>query len=412
MKITDLGPRNGSHPRTFITLLFGTVLGFMFATFISSTTVRFPEYYRQRDPPTVVSDPHTGNDLREAAGPEQDVGQHGAHEEAHAHENASLAHQLYRDVRILCWVMTNPSNHKKKALHVKRTWANRCNKVLFMSSEEDPLLDSVALPVREGRNNLWGKTKEAFKYIYQHHLDDADWFLKADDDTYVIVENLRYMLYSYSPSHPIYFGCRFKPYVKQGYMSGGAGYVLSKEAVKRFVEDAIPSPHCRQDADGAEDVEMGKCMEAVKVLAGDSRDAVGRGRFFPFVPEHHLIPNHVDKDFWYLQYAYYKPDEGLDCCSDNAISFHYVSPNQMYVLDYLIYHLRPYGIVAHSQPLPKKLSLGDIVRVDDAGKTTTTKKPLASVQHHHSSVRGRGQNVDERRLEVTFADTKANEPKT
>lgn len=412
MKITDLGPRNGSHPRTFITLLFGTVLGFMFATFISSTTVRFPEYYRQRDPPTVVSDPHTGNDLREAAGPEQDVGQHGAHEEAHAHENASLAHQLYRDVRILCWVMTNPSNHKKKALHVKRTWANRCNKVLFMSSEEDPLLDSVALPVREGRNNLWGKTKEAFKYIYQHHLDDADWFLKADDDTYVIVENLRYMLYSYSPSHPIYFGCRFKPYVKQGYMSGGAGYVLSKEAVKRFVEDAIPSPHCRQDADGAEDVEMGKCMEAVKVLAGDSRDAVGRGRFFPFVPEHHLIPNHVDKDFWYLQYAYYKPDEGLDCCSDNAISFHYVSPNQMYVLDYLIYHLRPYGIVAHSQPLPKKLSLGDIVRVDDAGKTTTTKKPLAAVQHHHSSVRGRGQNVDERRLEVTFADTKANEPKT
>uniref|UniRef100_A0A182J4C7 Glycoprotein-N-acetylgalactosamine 3-beta-galactosyltransferase 1 n=1 Tax=Anopheles atroparvus TaxID=41427 RepID=A0A182J4C7_ANOAO len=416
MKLTDLGPRNGSHSRTFITLLFGTVLGFMFATFISSTTVRLPEYYRQREPPTVVSDPHTGNDLREAAGPEQDVGQHGAHEEAHAHENASLAQQLHREVRILCWVMTNPSNHKKKALHVKRTWANRCNKVLFMSSKEDPLLDSVALPVREGRNNLWAKTKEAFKYIYQHHLDEADWFLKADDDTYVIVENLRYMLYSYSPSHPIYFGCRFKPYVKQGYMSGGAGYVLSKEAVKRFVEDAIPSPHCRQDGDGAEDVEMGKCMEAVKVLAGDSRDSVGRGRFFPFVPEHHLIPNHVDKDFWYLQYAYYKPDEGLDCCSDNAISFHYVSPNQMYVLDYLIYHLRPYGIVAHSQPLPKKLSLGDIVRVDDAGKTTTTKKPLQL--QHHKAARGRVQNSDEMRLQqqqqqdVTDADTKANEPNT
>ena len=100
----------------------------------------------------------------------------------------------------------------------------------------DPNLPAINVNVTEGRNNLWSKTKRAFAYMYEHHKDEADWFLKADDDTYTVVENLRYMLQPYDASKPIYFGCKFKPYVSQGYMSGGAGYVLSKEALRRFVK--------------------------------------------------------------------------------------------------------------------------------------------------------------------------------
>ena len=41
--------------------------------------------------------------------------------------------------------------------------------------------------------------------------------------SYVVVENLRYMLSTYNSSEPIAFGHKFKPFVKQGYFSGGAG---------------------------------------------------------------------------------------------------------------------------------------------------------------------------------------------
>lgn len=98
-------------------------------------------------------------------------------------------------------------------------------------------------------------------------------------------------------------------------MSGGAGYVLSREAVRRFIEKAIPNKEaCRSENDGPEDVQMGRCLENVHVIAGDSRDAQARGRFFPFVPEHHLIPNHTLKNFWYWKYIFYKTDE-VNCIS-------------------------------------------------------------------------------------------------
>ncbi|EDV94070.1 GH25080 [Drosophila grimshawi] len=297
--ISALEGRSSKH--AFVSIIVVLIIGFFLAVlFIYWSTPERDDYvpYLRR------GHAHHSHDMLELAGPEQDVGTHD-----HVNENTSIAEKLYSEVRILCWIMTSPANHQKKARHVKRTWGKRCNKLIFMSSAKDEELDAVALPIGEGLDNLWGKTKEAFEYIYEHHMNDADWFLKADDDTYMIVENLRYMLYPYNPNTPVYFGCKFKPYVKQGYMSGGAGYVLSREAVRRFVVEAIPNPKlCKKENTGREDVEIGKCLENVKVLAGDSRDTNGRGRFFAFVPEDHLIV-HVDKEYWYWKYIYYKTDE-------------------------------------------------------------------------------------------------------
>ena len=221
---------------------------------------------------------------------------------AAAGEDAGEARALYERVRILCWVMTGPRTLETKARHVRATWARHCNVALFMSSEPDEAFPAVGLPVQEGRHQLYWKTIRAFQYVHQHHLGQADWFLKADDDTFVVVANLRWLLAGRSPERPVYFGKRFRPFVKQGYMSGGAGYVLSKEALRRFVA-AFASGTCTHTS-AVEDLALGQCLEKVGVEAGDSRDTRGRETFHPFPPESHLTDK-FSESFWYWSYCYY-----------------------------------------------------------------------------------------------------------
>jgi len=250
------------------------------------------------------------------------------------------ARELATTVRILCWVMTMPNNIATKAKAVQDTWGKRCNILLFMSSKNDTKMTNViGLDVPEGRENLTLKTTAAFKYVYENHYDDADWFIKADDDTFVILENLRYFLSQYNSSDRHYFGHYFAPF--GGYNSGGAGYVFSKETLKEFYGLMNDTTKCKFKT-GLEDVEVGQCLSKVDIHPADTRDGLGRKTFHPFDIKYHIDPKGKVKEL--SGYDKWEVKIARECCSDYSITYHYINPNQMYEMNYLIYYLRTYGI--------------------------------------------------------------------
>jgi len=52
-------------------------------------------------------------------------------------DDDTIAESLRRNVRVLCWVMTQPENHMSRAVHVQATWGRRCNVLLFVSEKDD-----------------------------------------------------------------------------------------------------------------------------------------------------------------------------------------------------------------------------------------------------------------------------------
>ena len=174
----------------------------------------------------------------------------------------SLSTRILNDLRILCLVLTHPENHKTKAYQVLKTWGRRCTYIEFLTTEPDDVIPTIVSQTREEYDLVWGKIKLGFKTAYDKYYDKVDWVMKADDDTYVIMENLRYLLSSYSHSEPIWLGCVLKV-AEVGldgldeYMMGGVGYVL-----RRFNEISLQNASfCQRDEEGTEDLNVGNCLK-------------------------------------------------------------------------------------------------------------------------------------------------------
>jgi glycoprotein-N-acetylgalactosamine 3-beta-galactosyltransferase len=64
--------------------------------------------------------------------------------------------------------------------------------------------------ITAGYEHLTQKSTLAFLFAYENYLNDFEWFVKADDDTYLFVDHLKAFLSEQNPLEPVTFGYNFK----------------------------------------------------------------------------------------------------------------------------------------------------------------------------------------------------------
>ncbi|XGW02421.1 hypothetical protein V3C99_014450 [Haemonchus contortus] len=210
------------------------------------------------------------------------------------------ARRLPRSGQLFCWVQTAAIYHNTRALAINETWLSRCDHGQLFSgdffSSDDIPYSTVFAGIPDSYYNLFFKSRYAFYYIYHHISKDFDWYMKEN-----------------------------------GYNAGGAGYVLSRAAVKIFNEMLYHNETLCPD-DIYEDVGIGRCLASVGIFPHDTRNNRGQNRFNTHTPSDvfHATQN---SPTW----TYFKAKKGYEAFASDFISFHHLTPDEIRLFDILLY---------------------------------------------------------------------------
>jgi len=241
---------------------------------------------------------------------------------------------------LLCIILTSKKSIFQRGPAVWDTWSQKCNKTMFSLNSNDLIqnitetnlkflnkINILNLPLNESYDKMAEKVILTLKLMYElnDNTTKFNWYLLVDDDTFIYIDNLYKFLKSTDSKLPYTYGYNFKQVVPTGYHSGGGGVVLPIESLERLYESIITDKCPLKN--GYSDVALGQCSHISNVKLGNSTDSLERERFHPLDVRDHYGGNYPD---WMYSYAKNKVKSGIDCCSLESISFHYVKQQDMY----------------------------------------------------------------------------------
>ena len=175
----------------------------------------------------------------------------------------------------------------------------RCDKLIYITgpksngdSFDNPAMPFVYMNITDVLDQLTIKHMNTIHYVYERFINEFDWFLYANDDTYVVMDNLRHFLAQKCPDEKQSYGKVMKHSTiddkdvytsgdnTRGFIQGGSGWLVSRESIRRFGMAMAKDPQfCELKVGAWEDQDMSDCYRKLDVYPGDSRDAEMRERF-------------------------------------------------------------------------------------------------------------------------------------
>lgn len=244
--------------------------------------------------------------------------------------------------RIVCLIPTMDA-HKNRWQRISTTWGRHCDRLMWVFSSqshlEPPLGEVMELHVQreqsDGARNIWEMSHKMWTKAGEYLANDAEWFVKVDDDTFFVVEHLRRFLQFYNPHVPHYLGHTIYYRWKKDNVvfNVGAAYVLSRKALQMVTpvlrgmktdpKAGSYSVACVDRKGAAEDLAMSVCLASIGIRAGNTLDHKGRQRFLPFQPIGHVKYLREGRgDEWFWKYKPQVNTGGEDCCADEIITSH------------------------------------------------------------------------------------------
>nr|XP_039274123.1 chondroitin sulfate synthase 1-like [Styela clava] len=180
-------------------------------------------------------------------------------------------------------IMSTARNRNSRVVAIMNTWAKNQNIKLEIFSDNNGTIGKGSgriTTLKNGANiiqlpgvpdNSYPPQKKSFsmlKFIHDNYLEKFDWFLRADDDTYLKVDKLIKLVSRIDPNKPFVvgragYGKHAEDYLKPGenYCMGGTGVFLSREMLRRIGPNL--SACLKEMYTKHEDVELGRCIQKI-----------------------------------------------------------------------------------------------------------------------------------------------------